>query len=336
MAQLLVVGGRQRRGAVGLQEWQAYDQARVVIVDTDSGIAELYWTYETPQHLSAPSHPSQVFKSGFLEGDRLWLVTLTEVTVWDCHQRRVVSRWSHPWFNDLHHVRPLGADHWLVANTGLDQVLKLNSRGEVTEQWGVGQVPTWERFDPEVDYRQVPTTKPHETHPNFVFIVEEDVWVTRFHPQDAICLSTERPALSIQAGGPHDGVEFEAGIGFTTVNGFLGVCPRSVFSEPKDAQDPMKWTELHSCRPDSDLLGWCRGLHFSSDGEAWVGFSRLRPTKFRRHVSWLKHGFRSVGLHGTAPTRIARYDVRTGECLQEIDLEAVGLNAVFGIYEWDA
>ena len=62
MAQLLVVGGRQRRGAVGLQEWQAYDQARVVIVDTDSGMAELYWTYETPQHLSAPSHPSQVFK----------------------------------------------------------------------------------------------------------------------------------------------------------------------------------------------------------------------------------------------------------------------------------
>ena len=41
MAQLLVVGGRQRRGAVGLQEWQAYDQARVVIVDTDSGMAEL-------------------------------------------------------------------------------------------------------------------------------------------------------------------------------------------------------------------------------------------------------------------------------------------------------
>ena len=198
MAQLLVVGGRQRRGAVGLQEWQAYDQAEWFCryrLGNGGTVLDL----RNPQHLSAPSHPSQVFKSGFLEGDRLWLVTQTEVTVWDCHQRRVVSRWSHPWFNDLHHVRPLGADHWLVANTGLDQVLKLNCRGEVTEQWGWGRFRP--RFDPEVDYRQVPTTKPHETHPNFVFIVEEDVWVTRFHPQDAICISTERPALSIQAGG---------------------------------------------------------------------------------------------------------------------------------------
>ena len=198
MAQLLVVGGRQRRGAVGFRN------GRLMIKASGScryrlGNGGTVLDLRNPS-ASVPPVILAMFKSGFLEGDRLWLVTLTEVTVWDCHQRRVVSRWSHPWFNDLHHVRPLGADHWLVANTGLDQVLKLNSRGEVTEQWGVGQVPTWERFDPEVDYRQVPTTKPHETHPNFVFIVEEDVWVTRFHPQDDLWSSTERPALSIQEG----------------------------------------------------------------------------------------------------------------------------------------
>ena len=134
MAQLLVVGGRQRRGAVGLQEWQAYDQARVVIVDTDSGTVELYWTYETPQELSAPSNPSQVFKSGFLEGDRLWLVTLTEVTVWDCRRRCVESRWSHPWFNDLHHVRPVGAacEYRLAKALGVLWISGKTSRSQAT------------------------------------------------------------------------------------------------------------------------------------------------------------------------------------------------------------
>ena len=59
---------------------------------------------------------------------------------------------------------------------------------------GGGQVPTWERFDPEVDYRQVPTTKPHETHPNFVFIVEEDVWVTvSIHKMRSVFNRAARP-----------------------------------------------------------------------------------------------------------------------------------------------
>ena len=336
MPQLLIVGGRQRRDAVGRQEWQAYDQARVVLVDCDSGESELLWTYETPPELCAPGHASQVFKAGFMEGQRLWLVTLTDVSVWDCQTRTQIEHWSHPWFNDLHHVRPWGDDAWVVANTGLDQVLKLNLSGEVIEQWCVGEQPTWERFNMRKDYRQVATTKPHETHPNFLFVVDHDLWVTRFHPQDALCLTRDCSPIALAKGGPHDGVEVEDAIGFTTVNGYVGMCPRSEFVERDRSSEPVRWTELQPSTSKDELLGWCRGLYCVSSREAWVGFSRIRPTRFRSHVSWVKHGFKTVGLHGTRPTRIARYDLNSGQCLQEVDLESMGLNAIFGIYPWDA
>ena len=38
-------------------------------------------------------------------------------------------------------------------------------------------------------------------------------------------------------------------------------------------------------------------------------------------MSWFRHGFKRVGSHATLPTRIARYDLRTGKCRQEIGLE---------------
>ncbi len=336
MPQLLVVGGRQRRGAISRQEWQAYDQARVVLVDPESGDVELFLTYETPRQFCAPGDASQVLNAGYLDGNRLWLVTLTDVSVWDCQARSMVEHWSHPWFNDLHHVRPWGNDHWVVANTGLDQVLKLDMSGNVVEQWGVGEQATWDRFEERTDYRQVATTKPHETHPNYLIGVGDDLWVTRFHPQDAICLTRQCAPILLKQGGPHDGVEVEDAIGFTTVNGYVGLCPQAEFLLKDGTRGAIRWTALLPPGSSQESLGWCRGLYGISSQEAWVGFSRLRPTRFRSHVSWLKHGFKTVGLHGTRPTRIAHYDLVSGACLKEIDLESVGLSAIFGIYPWNA
>jgi hypothetical protein len=62
-----------------------------------------------------------------------------------------------------------------------------------------------------------------------------------------------------------------------------------------------------------------------------VGFSRLRPTRFRRNVSWVKHGLRRVGRHRSGPTRLAAYSLEDERLLDEIDLEPHGLNAVFSI-----
>ena len=85
--------------------------------------------------------------------------------------------------------------------------------------------------------------------------------------------------------------------------------------------------EIPQIDTDTPLLGWCRGIAFEGD-HIWVGFSRLRPTKARENVAWVKDGFkRQVGTH------IARYDLTKRSLEQRIDLEPAGLNAVFSIYE---
>jgi hypothetical protein len=57
-----------------------------------------------------------------------------------------------------------------------------------------------------------------------------------------------------------------------------------------------------------------------------VGFSRIRPTRWRENVGWLARGFKWV-----RPTHLACYDLDTRQVLAEIDLEPHGLNAVFSI-----
>ena len=57
-----------------------------------------------------------------------------------------------------------------------------------------------------------------------------------------------------------------------------------------------------------------------------MGFSRIRPTKFREAVSWVRQG-----LHRLMPTHIACYDLKQRKKLYEMDLEPFGLNAVFSI-----
>lgn len=70
-----------------------------------------------------------------------------------------------------------------------------------------------------MDYRKVFTTKPHQSHPNFVFHIGKNIWTTRCLQKDAICLT--RPNQQIQIGGEkvHDGIVFGGSIYFTQVNG---------------------------------------------------------------------------------------------------------------------
>jgi len=59
---------------------------------------------------------------------------------------------------------------------------------------------------------------------------------------------------------------------------------------------------------------------------AWIGFTRIRPTKFREAVSWVRQGFQRV-----LPSHIACYELERRRCVAEIDVELPGLNAVFSI-----
>jgi hypothetical protein len=320
MSILFIAGGQQRaeRSQVtGLHDWCEYHKALLLAVDTRTGICHRAFEYTSPT--DSKSHRQEVlFKTGSVDEDTLYLCTQTEVLIYRLPNLERIGRISLPCFNDLHHVRPAPGGRLLVANTGLDMVLLLEPDGTVVHAWNVLGADPWSRFSPDLDYRAV-DTKPHAAHPNHVFFVGEDIWATRFHQRDAVCLTRADRRIALDVGLPHDGVLHEGRLYFTTVNGYVLIADAVSLR----IEETIDLNAIHG--PDVQL-GWCRGV-FIRDGQIWIGFSRLRSTKFRENVKWVVQGFRTV-----LPTRIARYDLVTRQCVSEINLELHGLNAVYGIF----
>lgn len=327
---LWVVGGEQRLSFRQLDEWNKFKAA--VVVRVEDGRAERALEYVSPPEHCPDERPSILFKAATFDGDTAWLCTQTEVlecAVPSFAIRRVLSL---PCFNDLHHVTP-GPDGTLfVAVTGLDAVAEITRDGELLRLVDVLGGDSRERFSPEVDWRKVSTTKPHRAHPNYVFFVDGRPWVTRFEQRDAVPVDDptgERLAVGEES-GIHDGHLHENRLSFTTVDGHL-VTFDLASGERADF-------DLNGIRePDDDRpLGWCRGVLPLGGGLSWVGFTRLRHTRLRQNLSWLRHGFRTTDDHRALPTRVALYDLEQPAKLAEVDLESAGLNAVFSIHRRSA
>ena len=318
---LYVVGGQQRSLRplrAGKQSWYRYRKGVVLQVRPTTGAASRVFDYVSPPEVVAKEDPAVLFKSGTLVGDSLYLCTQTEVLTYRLPDFEPLHYLSLPQFNDLHHVRPTETGTLLVANTGLDMVMEVTPRGAVLNEWNVLGADPWERFSRSVDYRTV-STKPHRSHPNQVFCLGSDVWATRFEQRDAVCLTTPGKRIDIGRERVHDGVVHDRHIYFTTVQGELIVVDQATLRVDQ------VW-ELTRADPKGDIAGWCRGLLIEA-GRIWIGFSRLRPTRFRENLSWVKSGFRRV-----LPTHIRCYDLSTGDCVDRIDLESHGLNAVFSLH----
>jgi hypothetical protein len=323
VAELEVVGGEQRspRSLLdGQQNWHGYVRGLVVGVDTETGATTRRLEYATPPSLNAGPDAAISFQAASREGDRLYLCTETEVLVYRLPGFELLHHVSIPWFNDVHHVRPTPAGDLLVASAGLELVIEVTVDGEVRRVWNVLGEDPWARFDPSVDYRKVASTKPHRGHPNFIFMIGEDVWATRFHQGDAICLTRPRDPIAISNERIHDGVLHDGLLYFTTVDGSIVV----VDAESLEKVEVLDLNRFHGDR--TAVLGWCRGVLADGD-RLWVGFSRIRPTRFRENVAWLTRGFRQ-GL----PTHLACYDVAARTCEKELDLEAAGISAIYSIF----
>lgn len=321
-APLFVVGGEQRVSFREQPEWTMYERALVVRVR--NGVPEPVLSWQSPPEHRPDERPSLVFKSATIVDGTAYLCTQTEVLLCDFPSftlRRVISL---PCFNDVHHVAP-GPDGLLyVVSTGLDAVAIVTPEGALERLVDVLGGSPWDRFSPDVDYRKVPTTKPHRAHPNFVFFLDGRPWVTRFEQRDAVPLEGPGEPFSIHAHGAHDGHVVGDGVWFTTVDG--RIVRFDVATRERADYD------LNSLNPDPDLpLGWCRGL-LVEGSSAWVGFSRIRFTKLRQNLSWVRHGFKATTDHRNLPTRIARYDLAQPALVETIDLEPAGMGAVFGVY----
>ena len=302
--------------------WYDYQKGILLSVDTVSGHAEVVLEHVSPPDVTPAEQPAILFKSGTLVDDLLYVCTQTEVLVYRVPSFERVAYVSLPLFNDVHHVRPTPAGNLLVANTGLDMVVEVTMDGSVVQLWNVLGEDPWARFSPNTDYRTIKSTKPHMAHPNHVFYIGDEPWATRFEQRDAISLTEPTRRIEIGLERLHDGLVHDGKVYFTTVDGRVVIADAATLTVDEVV-------DLNEAHPPDMLLGWARGLFIDGDN-LWVGFSRIRPTKFRENVGWVLRGLkRDYGTH------IGCYNLRTRELIQQILVEPFGLSAIFGIYPAD-
>jgi hypothetical protein len=314
---LYLTGGRQKPRKD--EDWNAYDKSIVLHLNTTTGEITTAVEYVSPMDACAGPEASMNFKSAMFQGNRMVIATNTEVLIYETPSFRQIGYVSLPWFNDVHFARLARNGNLLVVSTGLDMVGEATLDGCTIRQWSVLGDDTWQRFSKDTDYRKVITTQPHKSHPNYVLEAGDDIWVGRSVQKDTYCLTTPDRRVPFVA-QPHDGVQFEGKVYFTTVNGFIHILDEKTMTMADTI-------DLNQIEPRDVDLGWMRGIFPMGDGLCWVGFTRLRPTKFRQNLSWVKHGFKQYRL----PTRISLYDLKNKKILQDIDIEPYGINAVFSI-----
>jgi hypothetical protein len=320
---LWVFGGQQRPAFGDNRRWEGFELGVVVRLD-DDGTMQRTFEYRLSSGDSLPSLSSHLLTGSTIVGDTAYVCTPTEIAVCSFPGFTVQRVISHPFFNDLHHVAVSPAGTLYVAVTGLDAVAELSLDGELIRlKSTVEGVDVWDRFSPDVDYRRCVSTKPHASHPNFVFFVNGEACVTRFVQRDAIRLDGGERIGSLHE-GMHDGCVVGDEVYFTTVDGHLAAIDHRTGA--------VRTVDLNAMAPNPGFpLGWCRGL-LVQGARAWVGFSRLRFSRFRQNVSWIRHGFKP-SYHHRNPTRLMQFDLREPACLREVDLEPMGVNAVFSVLE---
>jgi hypothetical protein len=318
--ELYIVGGKQRAPrplSAGNKNWNGYQQGVIMRINTSNGTWEEAVSYVSPPDVIAPDDPAINFQAGTIKDNLLYACTQTEILVYRLPDFELLGYLSLPIFNDLHHVHPTPTGSILIANAGLERVMEVTLEGEVLKTWNVLGEELSE-ISSEIDYRKV-STKPHRSHPNYLFYLDSQPWATRFHQGDAICLTQPEKRIQISKERIHDGVVHNGWIYFTSVNGCIYIANSSTLKIEK----VIDLNQMHS---NESLLGWCRSLTIDED-KLWVGFSRIRPTKWRENVGWALRGFKDA-----RPTHIACYDLSKNECVAEIDLEPMGLNVVYSIF----
>lgn len=323
MQSIYALGGSQRPVFQDdQQEWLLFEKALVVRLDPDRGTTEVCFTHESPPEARATDKSSVLFKSGAIDGDRLYACTSTEVLIYQVPDFRRLAYISLPIFNDLHHVSLTPHGTLMLAVTGLDMVAEITQTGELLNIWGaVREKDGWRPPAEGADYRKVPTLKPYRAHLNYVFWAQGEPWVSRGDLGDAVCLSDLRRRIVLGSKECiHDGWKKDGHLYFTSVDGHLIVVDEARLTVEERI-------DLNAIG-DTGKMGfsWCRGVLPLDERRVWVGFTRIRQTRWKEKVRWIKHLARGF----PRPTSLALFDIVDRRLLQEINLEPAGMHAIFG------
>ncbi|HTS06950.1 MAG TPA: hypothetical protein VMP68_15325 [Candidatus Eisenbacteria bacterium] len=318
---IYIVGGHVRQNLFRkLEEWQSCDRARIVQLGPEENRSHVCVEYSSSPELCSDNQPAILFKAASICDKTLYACTSTEVLVYKLPGFEQVRRISLPCFNDLHHVCPTSRGTLAVAVTGLDMVVEITSTGELVREWSVLGEEPWAHFSRTTDYRKVQTTKPHRSHPDHIFEWNGELWVTRFEQRDAICL-TSPGRIDIAVERPHDGLLFGGSLYFTTVDGHI------VIADP-DSRAVTRIYDLNKMHSQPrQILGWCRGLLPVDERYIWVGFTRVRPTKFKENLAWIRN---KANRHKSS--HIGLYDLKEQRSVREIAVEPHGIGVVFSLF----
>ena len=328
---LIITGGRQSDSNLSYfnKEWNNGIEGVIFEYDTVHKKIEEKITYKTPEKYRPKKNYSISFKSGSIHNNHLYVTTLTEVLIYTLPEYKLIEIISLNIFNDLHHVVFYERNLFIVI-TGLDLVIKysLDEKKIKTFYNCYPEIKTWEKFDKDLDFRKINTTKPHLSHPNHVTVFQNKVFITRYKQKDVLIFSMNGKVLDkidLNKGIPHDGGIFKDNFIYTTVNGNIIKVNKKKFSI-------REIIDLNIHENDGRSLGWCRGYE-KTDSDNYVGFSRIRPTKFVENIKWLGNKITDK-VKLKMPTRIVCYNKDFSKINETINLEDYKMNWIFSILKY--
>lgn len=319
----LITGGVMKKNAEFLGHGHMVKFAKLMMLDWNSKNINCLINHVASSEFCPDYEPTNYFTSSSLIDRKLYLCCNTQVFIYSYPDLKLLKVINHQSFNDLHHVTVIN-DEIVVACTGLDMVMMFDLNGDLKKVVNVLGKDPWNRFSPDVDYRKIASTKPHESHPNFVFEIDGNLWATRFEQKDAICLRDPSKRIDIGIERVHDGHVYGDYVYFTTVNGHIVVANKKTFRIERVF-------DLNKMDGRGLPLGWCRGFCLIGD-DAFVGFSRLRTTKILDNLRWVKSmvtAFKSP--EKLQPSRVSRFNLKKMALEDEFILPRDDIDILFSV-----
>jgi len=316
----IVTGAKRNDSEFSMENLAGSYQSTIYEIDFDNESIVKKYVEESPDWNIYPEEYSFSFRGCTLAGDVFYTCNHSEILKIDKKSFNVIDRISSTVFNDLHHVDLINGKI-AFASTGIDHI-GFWEDGEVELHSvlpeGEGRV-----LDKEVDYRKI-STKPHMSHPNYIFEIDGKTWITRFQQKDAICLEEPDKRMDIGFERPHDGLVVDGKVYFTTVNG-------SIVIFDAETQEKLEVHDLQSLY-SQPKIGWCRGIEVVGD-YAYVGLSRVRKTRSLENLGFIADGWNAMidSVKKIPPARIVKYDLKRRKIIKEMNFKNSQLSVLFSI-----